>query len=103
MICNTADRVEAYKLVDKFNRLMQLKQEQLTPYTFEENEERYKLEEDLSLSLYWMQRRLTQVDLYLAYLEKVQKPDRDQITINRLRNIRDALPWNQDRWSGEVI
>lgn len=96
-----ADRVKAYNLRDKFMRYKELSQEQLTPYTLEERIEKGELEDEISNALYWMQRRLTQADLWLEFEDGRMFANRDQKTVDRLRNIRDALPWDQARWSGE--
>lgn len=59
-----------------------------------------RLSKDIQSSLYWMQLRLTSAEDWLLAEEEIQY-GRDQKTIDRLRNIRDALPWMQPRWSGE--
>lgn len=71
------------------------------PTSREERERYEELSKEISEALYWMQRRLTQADKWLEYEEGRMFSNRDQATIDQLRNIRDALPWNQSRWSGE--
>ena len=59
-----------------------------------------RLSKDIQSSLYWMQLRLTNAEEWLKEEETIEY-GRDQKTIDRLRNVRDALPWFQPRWSGE--
>lgn len=64
----------------------------------------HELYSEIHSALYYMQLRLTNAEEWLVELEKVKGSERtleDQETIDKLRNIRDALPWQQGRWSGE--
>ncbi len=67
----------------------------------EEREKYEELSKEISNSLFWMQMQLTQVNEWLKFEEAETTWERDQDVINKLRNIRDALPYAQARWSGE--
>ena len=64
--------------------------------------ERYdELYSKIHSALYYMQIQLTQVDEWLEKEEIIKGNDRNQDRIDKLRNIRDALPYSQSRWHGE--
>jgi hypothetical protein len=67
----------------------------------EEREKYEKLSKELSSAIYWMQLRLTNAEEWLKEEEAIKDGARNQYVIDRLRNIRDALTYNQGRWHGE--
>lgn len=97
-------RSPANARVDKFKEFQELAEGFMSDDNSmsDEVKEKYnELAKEVSNALYWMQRQVTQAEEWLEEEDGKMFGNRDQRIVDRLRNVRDALPYDMARWSGE--